>query len=100
MVSGASALEVARGEMDLARPVIAAVQARFPGALVWFGAHTERWWAVLGGCLVEAESPAELGRALGGLAVPEARPDCPCGCDRRHERRGFGTGWRGSRDGG
>jgi hypothetical protein len=41
---------------------------RFPGAVVWFGAYTRRWWAMacLGGQLrfFEAASPDELTRAI------------------------------------
>ncbi|MFC4906410.1 hypothetical protein [Actinomadura gamaensis] len=63
---------VARAEMERERSAVAAVQARHPGAMVWFGAHTGRWWAVLGGCLVEADDPAGLARAF-DIIAPEVR---------------------------
>jgi hypothetical protein len=47
---------------------VAALQARFPGAVVWYGTHTRTWWAYLPigerGRLVEAIGPEELARAL------------------------------------
>lgn len=42
------------------------LKARF-GVPVWFGSHTRRYWAILGGQLVEATDAAELGRILEGV---------------------------------
>jgi hypothetical protein len=50
---------------------------RFPGVLVWRGAHTGTWWAyvpIRGGRLVEAISPEELALAIsqaGGWPWPK-----------------------------
>jgi hypothetical protein len=48
--------------------VLAELRRRFPRAVVWFGASTFRWWALVPPCgewrLIEAVSPAELARAL------------------------------------
>lgn len=40
------------------------LQRRFPGASVWFGQHTFRWWAMMPGStgwmLLEAMTPMQL----------------------------------------
>jgi hypothetical protein len=44
------------------------LRRRFPSTVVWFGAFTQRWWAMgqAGGrwCLVEGASPEELTGAI------------------------------------
>lgn len=44
------------------------LRRRFPSAVVWFGAFTRRWWAMVraggGWRLVEAAGPEELTRTI------------------------------------
>lgn len=46
----------------------AVLSRRFPGATVWYGRRTRRWWAVIRASgrwlLIEAAGPDELTRAL------------------------------------
>lgn len=57
---------------------VASLKARF-GVPVWFGSHTRRYWAILGGQLVEATDAAELGRILEGVypLQPRRPPQVP-----------------------
>lgn len=50
-------------------PVLAALRLRFPGVEIWHGAFTGSLWALVydgsgGAHLIEADTPAELGRRL------------------------------------
>ncbi|RAY16820.1 hypothetical protein DPM19_01240 [Actinomadura craniellae] len=88
---------VATGEATAASAV-RELRARFPAAVVWFGPFTGRWWAMVGTDhgprLVEAITPAELGRAIASPAAwPWPRPT-PRG-DAEPERHS-----RGGRPGG
>lgn len=56
---------------------VVTLERRFPGASVWFGQHTFRWWAVVPGStrwmLVEAMTPMQLADRMAevlGSAVP------------------------------
>ncbi|MFG1997910.1 hypothetical protein ACGFNU_02030 [Spirillospora sp. NPDC048911] len=48
------------------------LRRRFPGVWAWFGEFTGRWWAVTRDRtrLIEARSPAALGRRLAELSAP------------------------------
>jgi hypothetical protein len=46
-------------------PTAQALRRRFPGTLVWFGVHTQRWWALVRGRrLVEAQDLQDLEIAI------------------------------------
>jgi hypothetical protein len=45
------------------RAEVAELQARY-GVTAWFGFYTREWWALDGGRLVEAPTPARLGEAV------------------------------------
>lgn len=40
------------------------LRERFPHLCVWYGEHTQRWWAMLGGRLVEQETADALARQV------------------------------------
>lgn len=48
--------------------LVAVLECRFPGVMVWFGLETRSWWAMVpppaGWRLVEAADPEELTRAV------------------------------------
>ncbi|GLW65932.1 hypothetical protein Arub01_41760 [Actinomadura rubrobrunea] len=54
------------------------LRRRFPGVMVWVGKHTMHWWAAIcdndGDRLIEAATPAELGRRLDAAGM---RPHPP-----------------------
>lgn len=56
---------------------IITLQRRFPGALVWFGLHTFRWWALMPWAtqwiLLEAATPMELAVRMAEARTAEAR---------------------------
>ncbi len=48
---------------------LAVLRSWFPGAVIWFGARTGHWWAMVSAGLVEGVSPDELGRKLASSEV-------------------------------
>ncbi|MGH3389103.1 MAG: hypothetical protein ACRDOO_09525 [Actinomadura sp.] len=52
---------------------VARLRERFVGVPIWFGNSTRRFWAVLGGQLVEAADAAELDRVLNGARPLQPR---------------------------
>jgi hypothetical protein len=60
---------------SVVRAAATGLEREFPGSLVWFGAETGHWWAVVavvgGWRLVEATDPYDLAAAMrGGMALP------------------------------
>ncbi|GAA2639237.1 hypothetical protein GCM10010411_94240 [Actinomadura fulvescens] len=57
------------------------LRRRFPGVCAWFGEFTGRWWAITRDRdrLVEAGSPAALGRRLAELTAPRRTTSTPIG---------------------
>jgi hypothetical protein len=57
---------------------VARLRERF-AVPIWFGKFTRRYWAILGGQLVDATDAAELGRILEGVYPPQLRrpPEVP-----------------------
>ena len=54
------------------RAAMVDLEARFPGAVVWYGQKTGSWWAMVRRGrwrLVEASDPTELARTLRDAAV-------------------------------
>ncbi|MFI0353431.1 hypothetical protein [Actinomadura sp. 9N407] len=59
--------------------VVAELRRRFPGVRTWWGQATKQWWALTrdrfgADRLIDADSPAELGRRLERLGVRTAAP--------------------------
>ena len=56
-------------------PVKAVIAARFPGAVVWHGEHTHRWWAMHPALpwLVEGRDPLDIVGQL-DATLPHAGP--------------------------
>jgi hypothetical protein len=79
---GAAAIHAAPGTTPAVPPVVpyeippearatavAELRTRFPDVTAWYGNQTHSWWALLPelgrrGCLVEANTPAELAEAI------------------------------------
>lgn len=66
----------------LRRQTVAALGEQFPGALIWFGEATGKWWGLVpaagGSRLVEAHQPdglrMEITQALGWAMLGRAAP--------------------------
>ncbi len=71
--------EVTQGSAELDAPrALAELRRAFPGVMTWYGHHTDRWFALLGrgrgARLLEAASPADLGRMLNAAGLRSAHP--------------------------
>lgn len=62
---------------------------RFPKIPIWFGHATRNWWAMVGGRLIEATTPEELGRLL-DYAQPQPERGRPA--RRTDSSPGVGSG--------
>lgn len=62
-------------ELDAPR-ALAELRRAFPGVMTWYGHYTDRWFALLGrgrgARLLEAASPADLGRMLNAVGLRSA----------------------------
>jgi hypothetical protein len=48
-------------------PAAQSLEERFPGACVWYGLATRKWWALEGGRLLEADTPEHLAGQIAWL---------------------------------
>jgi hypothetical protein len=49
---------------------LAELALRFPGVLMWYGEHTRRFWAMVGGDLFEAPTAEILTHEITGTQAP------------------------------